>query len=270
MMEDKKTKVVVAFLCYRDDSDLLLEALRAAKAAFAKSVRLDPVFALLDDAWCPVRADVREKFLQDEKCIRMETTYRRATMLLGGENFTGQVRAFRDVAKMTGAEILVKHDVDTCLFKVDWLEMFADDPKAMCAGGFDYGLNNHMSVFGFCYALKGACLDALLADAEKYPAHHKAWEDHETSSRVYRIYNGEQGVLMRWRANDPGDGFIVQPLERANDTFINARAASCAWDFQTQPPENKPAFRRKVLETMKHWNDLVEQRDLKLKEEVTT
>lgn len=259
-MEDRKTKVTVAFLCYRGDSDLLLEALRAAKAAFAKSA-LDATYVLIDDAWCPVRNDARDRFLSNEGCVRMETTYRRTAMLLGGENFTGQVKAFRDAAKATDADILLKLDVDTCLFKTDWLEEFAKDPKAMCAGGFDYGLNNHMSVFGFCYALKASCLDALLEDAEKYPAHHKAWEDHETSSRVYRIFNGEQGVLMRWRANNPDDGFIVQPLEMANDTFVNARAASCAWNFQTQPDNQKPAFRKKVLETMKRWNDIVEARD---------
>ena len=262
----KRVNVAVAFLCYREDSELVLESERAAIAAFEKCPSLNPSFVLIDDAWCPVNKECREKFLAAHpNTYHILTGYRRGTMILGGENLTGQCEAFCKAADMTDADILVKMDADTCMFKADWIEQFANTPEALCAGAFDFGMGNHTSVFGLCYALKRGILKPLLDDVRQYPAHHKAWEDHEVSSRVFRIAKGDMDSLMRWRSNTPGDDFWVVPLSQANDTFVNARAANCAWDSSAQPPDKRPAFRAQVCAWMKRWNDLVEGKNRQAK-----
>lgn len=253
------TKVCVVFLCYRDDSELVLESQRAAIRAFAKEPTLEANYVLLDDGWCRTTKECRVKFLDaSDKASIIETSYRRGTMILGGENLTGQVEAFCKAAEMTDADILVKMDADTCMFKADWVRDFAASNEALCAGAFDFQNNNHTSVFGLCYALKAKVLRLLLEDCRKFPAHHRAWEDHEVSSRVFRIAGGDMSSLMRWRSNTKGDGFWVVPLSRANDTLAFARAANCGWDFGTQPAVKKPEFRAKMLGWMKRWNDLLE------------
>lgn len=253
-------KVTVCFLSYRDDSELVLESQRAAIKAFSKEPTLDVSYILLDDAWCRTTKACREKFLAaSDKASVMETPYRRGTMILGGENLTGQIEAFCDVAEATDADILVKMDADTCMFKADWIKDFAEDEKALCAGAFDFQNGNHTSVFGLCYALKRQILRPLLDDCRTYPAHHHAWEDHEVSSRVFRLANGDMEALMRWRSNTQGDDFWVMALGQANDTCIFARAANCAWDFSSQPADKKPAFRANVLAWMRKWNDAIDK-----------
>lgn len=259
MSGDRKTKVTVAFLCYRNDSELLLESQRAAIGAFAKTGTLEPHFVLVDDAWCPVKREVRERFLAAHpRSSRIATGYKRGFMILGGENLKGQCEAFVEAAELTDADILVKMDADTCMFKADWLEEFAQDPKALCAGAFDFGNGNHTSVFGLCYALKREVLKPLAEDVKRFPAHHKAWEDHEVSSRVFRLANGDMDSLMRWRANVKGDGFYVIALDEANDTCVRARAVNCGWDYSSQPADKKSGYRAKVCGWMKRWNDLAE------------
>lgn len=253
---DNRLRVAVAILCYRNDSELLMECLRAAKTAFADAPQFEPKYILVDDAWCPVKKEVREKFLAEKDTLRIVTGHRRGEMILGGEYFTGQCRAFLDAAEKTDAEILVKLDCDTLLYKVDWLREFASDPKALIAGAFDFGNANHTSVFGLCYAIKRQALAPLLEDSIRFPAHHKAWEDHETSSRIFRIAGGDMDALMRWRANNAEDGFVVVPLAQANDSFINARAANFSWDFALIPPAGKAAYRKQVAQKMKQLNDL--------------
>lgn len=259
MSENRKTRVTVAFLCYRNDSELLLESQRAAIRAFATSEKLEASFVMIDDAWCPVKREARDKFLAAHpRAVRIATGYKRGFMILGGENLKGQCEAFVEAAELTDADILVKMDADTCMFKVDWIEEFASDPKAMCAGAFDFGNDNHTSVFGLCYALKREVLRPLAEDVKRFPAHHKAWEDHEVSSRVFRLADGDMDSLMRWRANTKGDGFWVTALDLANDSFVKARAANCAWDHSSQPANKKTEYRAKVCSWMKRWNDLVE------------
>lgn len=254
-----KTRVTVAFLCYRNDSELLLESQRAAIRAFAESDTLEASFVMVDDAWCPVKSGAREKFLAAHpRAGRIATGYKRGFMILGGENLKGQCEAFAEAAELTDADILVKMDADTCMFKADWLEEFAKDEKALCAGAFDLGNNNHTSVFGLCYALKRKVLRPLAEDARRFPAHHKAWEDHEVSSRVFRLADGDMDSLMRWRANVKGDGFWVIPLDEANDTCAKARAVNCGWDYSSQPASKKAEYRTKVCAWMKRWNDLAE------------
>ena len=261
MSGNSKTRVTVAFLCYRNDSELLLESQRSAIRAFAKSETLEPSFVMLDDAWCPVEREAREKFLAAHpRASRIATGYKRGFMILGGENLKGQCEAFVEAAELTQADILVKMDADTCMFKVDWIEEFAKDEKALCAGAFDFGNNNHTSVFGLCYALKRRVLRLLAEDARKYPAHHKAWEDHEVSSRVFRLAGGDMDSLMRWRPNVKGDGFWVVSLEQANDTCTTARAVNCGWDYGVQPARNRKEYRAKVCAWMKRWNDLLDER----------
>lgn len=263
---EKKTRVAVAFLCYREDSELVLESQRAAIRAFAHEPSLDPYFVLIDDAWCRTTKPVRDAFLAAHPQSRVIVTgYRRGTMILGGENLVGQIEAFCDAAETTQADVLVKMDADTCMFKADWLREFAENPDAMCAGAFDFGCGNHTSVFGLCYALKGGILRPLLEDVRTYPAHHKAWEDHETSSRVFRISGGDMDSLMRWRSNTNGDDFWVIPLSQANDTLVYARAANCGWDYSSQPPEKKTEYRAKMLAWMKKWNDMLEAKDKEAK-----
>lgn len=255
-LSEQKTKVAIAILGYRDDSELLLQAQRCAAQTFADSPWAEPRFVLIEDAWCPVNKECREKFLSISGSSRIVTGYRRGTMLLGGENFLGQCEAFQKAAEKEDADILVKLDADTLLLKDDWLEQFVNDPKALCAGAFDFGYANHTSVFGFCYALKRSVLPLLVEDARRFPAHHKAWEDHETSSRVFRIANGDMDSLLRWRANTPGDDFWCVALKMAHERLANARVASCGWDYSTQPAEQKPAFRARICSFMKHINDL--------------
>ena len=258
-MSEVKTKVTVAFLGYRDDSELVLESQRAAIWAFSKSETLEPSFVLLDDAWCPVKREAREKFLAaHERASVIQTGYRRGFMILGGENLVGQCEAFAEAAEATDADILVKMDADTCMYKVDWIEEFATDAKALCAGAFDFGKGNHTSVFGLCYALKREVLRPLAEDVRMYPAHHKAWEDHEVSSRVFRLAGGRMDSLLRWRSNTHGDDFWVISLARASDSCVNARAINCAWDYATQPPEKRAEYRAKVCTWMKRWNALAE------------
>ena len=260
--ENHKIKVVVAFLCYRDDSDLVLESQRAAIRAFSKSEILEPTFVLVDDAWCRTRKDAREKFLTAHpKTLCFQTGYRRGNMILGGDCILGQNAAFLEIANRTEADILIKMDADTCMFKVDWIEEFAQDEKALCAGAFDFGNRNHTSVFGLCYALKVGILPDLVKDLRKYPAHHHAWEDHEVSSRIFRLANGDMDSLMRWRSNTNEDDFWVVALKQANDTCIYARAANCAWDYNSILADEKPRFRAKVCAMMKRWNDLLEEQD---------
>lgn len=224
----------------------------------ANNEKLDAKFVLIDDAWSPVLPTVRKWFLEYAPNSHiLTTTYRRSQMLLGGENFTGQCEAFADAAEMTEADILVKIDCDTLLFKSDWLEQFADDDKALVAGAFDYAHNCHFSVFGFIYALKASILDQLSDDAKTYPAHHHAWEDHEVSMRVFRLAGGRIDSMLRWRPS-PQDGFVVQPLNKANDTFVYARATTFAWDYQATPEDEKPSFRAKVGAMMKRLNDINE------------
>lgn len=257
----KPTKVAVAFLSYRDDSDVLLEAERAAIRAFAQSNTLEPTFVLVDDAWCPVTEEARKKFLSAHpSTYHVMTGYRRGPMILGQENLLGQCKAFESLADQLGVDILLKVDSDTCLFKVDWIEEFAQNPDAYCAGAFDFGNQNHTSVFGLCYAIKASILPDLARDVETYPAHHKAWEDHEMSSRVFRLCDGRMNSLLRWRSNTPGDDFWVIPLAQANETLINARAANCAWDFSRTTGNARKEYRMKVHEWMKKWNDLLEER----------
>lgn len=262
-MEKKKmTKVCVAFLCYRDDSELVLESQRAAIRAFAKEPGLEASYVLIDDGWCRTTKECRERFLAaSDKTLVLETGYRRGTMILGGENLVGEVEAFCRAAEMTDADILVKMDADTCMFKADWIADFAASNEALCAGAFDFQNNNHTSVFGLCYALKAKVLRLLLEDCRKYPAHHRAWEDHEVSSRVFRIADGDMESLMRWRSNNKEDGFWVGPLARADDTLINTRAANCGWDYSGQPADKKAEWRGKILGWMKRWNDLLEAKD---------
>lgn len=259
-----KKRVAIAFLCYRDDSELLLESQRAAMAAFAKSSTLEPVFVLVDDSWCRTTREARERFLSAHpNTVYYPTGYRRGQMILGGECILGQCEAFECIANLTDADILLKMDVDTCLFKTDWIDEFAADDSAKCAGAFDFGNGNHTSVFGLCYALKRDILKPLVEDLRKYPAHHRAWEDHEVSSRVFRINNGDMDSLMRWRSNTNGDDFWVIALSQANDTCINARAANCAWDYASTPSDEKGDFRRRVCAQMKRWNDLIEESEHK-------
>lgn len=259
-----KTRVTVVFLCYREDSKLVLESQRAAICAFSHAKSLEPTYVLLDDGWCPTDQEAVKKFLAaSPSALHIMTGYRRGQMILGGECILGQCEAFEKVARDTDADILVKMDADTCMFKADWIELFAKDSKALCAGAFDFGNGNHTSVFGLCYAIKRPILPLLVEDLRKYPAHHKAWEDHEVSSRIFRIANGDMRSLLRWRSNTNGDDFWVIPLSSANDTCINARAANCAWDFASTPAAERLAFREKVYETMKHWNDLIAERDSK-------
>lgn len=265
-----KNRVTIAFLAYRDDSALVLESQRAAIRAFAKCETLEPTFVLMDDAWCPVERTAREKFLAAHPNTRhVLTGYRRGFMILGGECILGQCEAFRDIAEATSADMLVKMDADTCMFKADWLEQFAADEKALCAGAFDFGNGNHTSVFGLCYALKRGVLSPLVEDLRRYPAHHKAWEDHEVSSRVFRLAGGDMESLMRWHSNTQGDDFWVMALSQANDTCINARAANCAWDFASMPEEERISYRAKVCAQMKRWNDLIEVNEAKEKEDGT-
>lgn len=253
-------KVTVCFLSYRDDSELVLESQRAAIKAFSKEPTLDVNYVLLDDAWCRTTKECREKFLAaSDKASVLETPYRRGTMILGGENLTGQIEAFCDAAEAADADILVKMDADTCMFRADWIKEFAEDEKALCAGAFDFQNGNHTSVFGLCYALKRQILRPLLDDCRTYPAHHHAWEDHEVSSRVFRMAKGDMEALMRWRSNTNGDDFWVIPLSQANDTLVFARAANCAWDFSSQPADKKPAFRANVLAWMRKWNDAIDK-----------
>ena len=264
MNNNAKTRVTVVFLCYRDDSKLVLESQRAAIRAFSHAKSIEPTFVLMDDGWCPTDAEVTKQFLSAHpSTAHVLTGYRRGQMILGGECILGQCESFDKIAKDTNADILVKMDADTCMFKADWIERFAGDDKALCAGAFDFGNGNHTSVFGLCYAIKRSVLPLLVEDLRKYPAHHKAWEDHEVSSRIFRIANGDMQSLMRWRSNTNGDDFWVIPLSSANDTCINARAANCAWDFASTPNNEKTAFREKVYNTMRHWNDLIEEKDSK-------
>lgn len=257
----QKKKITLAFLAYRDDSNLVVEAQRAAINAFRNCEDLEPSYVLLDDAWCPVSKTARETFLSKPNSYRIATGYPRGIMILGGKNLLGQCEAFYDAATLTNAEILVKVDADTLMFKTDWLSQFASDDVAMCAGAFDFQNDNHTSVFGLCYALKAEILLPLLEDVRKFPAHHKAWEDHEVSSRVFRLCNGDMDSLMRWRSDFHGDDFWVTKLSEVNDTFINARAVNFAWDYSITPVQEKPAYREKVAETMKHLNDLVENQE---------
>ena len=224
--------------------------------AIQGSPDLEASYVLIDDAWCPVLNSARATFLSRPNSSRIATGYRRGYMILGGENLVGQCEAFVDAAEATNADILVKVDSDTLIFKTDWISEFAKNPDAMIAGAFDFGYNNHTSVFGLCYAIKREMLRPLLADVRKYPAHHKAWEDHEVSSRIFRLCDGNMDSLMRWRSNTHGDDFWVVPLAQANDSFINGRAMNFAWDFSAQPEAERPAFRAKVLAMMQHLNEV--------------
>ena len=254
------TKVCVVFLCYRDDSELVLESQRAAIRAFKAEPTLEPSFVLLEDAWCPVTVFARNRFLAASDAARVfTTTYRRGFMILGGVNLTGQCEAFQEVAESTGADMLVKMDADTCMFKADWIKEFASHNEALCAGAFDFQNGNHTSVFGLCYALKREVLEPLARDVRKFPAHHKAWEDHEVSSRVFRIADGRTSSLLRWRSNHADDGFWVVPLEGARERFVQARAVNCGWNFGSQPPDKRAAFRLKMLAWMRRWNVMLEQ-----------
>ena len=107
--------------------------------------------------------------------------------------------------------------------------------------------------------MKREVLKPLLEDLRRFPAHHRAWEDHEVSSRVFRLANGDMDSLMRWRSNTNGDDFWVIPLSQANDTLVFARAANCAWDHASTPEADRPAYRAKVCAWMKRWNDLIER-----------
>lgn len=248
------------YLAYNEDSELVVEAQRAAINAMVGSNAFKKVsHVLLDDAWCPVEKKCRDRFLLHNNSYRIATGYRRGTMILGGENLVGQIEGFCQAAEATEADVIVKVDADTLIFKVDWIETFAQDDEAECAGAFDFGFGNHTSVFGLCYALKSRILRHLLADVRKYPAHHKAWEDHEVSSRIFRIKNGNMDSLMRWRSNTHGDDFWVVPLRDANDTFIRARAINFAWDYSSTPDAEKKEYRAKVADFMKHLNDLNEK-----------
>ena len=258
--QTERTKVTVAFLAYREDSALVLESQRAAIRAFAATPELEPTFVLVDDAWCRVTDDAKSRFLAAHPNARYHATgYPRGQMILGGDCILGQCEAFAELAEEYDADILVKMDADTCMFKCDWIAQFAKDDAADIAGAFDFQNRNHTSVFGLCYALKRRILAPLVADLRKYPAHHRAWEDHEVSSRVFRLNDGRMDSLMRWRSNTNGDDFWVMALAQANDTCIYARAANCAWDFAATPAEERKAFRAKVCEQMKRWNDLIEE-----------
>lgn len=255
-----KTKITFAFLAYKNDSELVTEAQRAAMKAVEGSKTLEASYVLLDDAWCPVTKEAREKFLSRPRSSVVSTGYRRGFMILGGENLAGQCEAFCEAAEATDADVLVKVDAETMIFKTDWLEEFAATPEARCAGAFDFGNANHTSVFGLCYALKREVLRPLLDDVRKFPAHHKAWEDHEVSSRVFRICGGDMASLLRWRSNTHGDDFWVIPLNDANDTLVNARAANFAWDYSATPEGERPAYRAKVAAMMRRLNDLKENK----------
>lgn len=213
--------ITVVYPAYKDDSDLMLESVRAAKTAFSKYPRLRVSWVCADDVWCSVRDDAMAKFLETPNSMRLPTTYRRGPMILGGENLVGQCETFVKAAKETNADIIAKMDCDTQLFNADWIEEFADNKKALCGGAFDFGYGNHISVFGGCYLLRSSVLDSLLEDVKKYPAHHKAWEDHEVSSRIFRISGGDMDVLMRWRSG-LADLFLSIPLREANDTLVGA------------------------------------------------
>ena len=253
-----KIPIVFAWLAYRPDSDLFRESVRSVIRTFGKDERFAPQYVMLDDAWCPVRRDVREWFLAQPDTRRIATTYRRSAMLLGGENFLGQCRAFLDAAEsceLPDEGIFVKVDCDAVHFRGDWLAEFAADEWAQVAGVFDYGNDNHFSVFGFTYAVKARWLDPLARDAEMYPAHHKAWEDHETSSRIFRMCGGDTDTMLRFREGAES-GLICRPLDQVNDTWVKAQCCTFAWDYQ--PAADKPAYRAKVAEWMKRLNDVAE------------
>lgn len=252
-----RIRLTVVWPAYRNDSELLLESLRTARIAFSKLPRIDPSFVMLDDAWCTVDLAAREKFLEAPHASRIVTVYRRGPMILGGENLLGQCEAFLKAAEETDADILVKMDCDTQLFNADWLQAFADNPSAMIGGAFEFGMNNPISIYGGCYALKRSILQRLMFDCRKYPAHHAAWEDYEVSMRVYRICGGDEDSLMRWRAG-LDDLFLSIPLSQANDTLIGARWVSLGWDYSSQPPEKKPEYKRNMLEWMRRLNDKYE------------
>lgn len=256
-MAKGKIRVTVCWPAYRDDSELLLESLRAARNAFSKFPRFDVTYVMLDDAWCRVDDISRGKFLSCDKTIRFVTDYRRGPMILGGENLLGQCEAFLRAAEETEADILIKMDCDTQLFNADWIEQFADDTKAMAGGAFDFGLNNPISMFGGCYCLKRSILRPLVEDCRKYPAHKKAWEDYEVSMRVFRLCNGDMDSLMRWR-DGLADLFIVIPVNLANDSLKGARWVSLGWDFTSQPDDKKAEYKKKMLEWMRRLNDLYE------------
>ena len=179
-------------------------------------------------------------------------------MILGGENLAGQCQAFVDAAEATDADILVKVDADTLIFKTDWISQFAANQAAKIAGAFDFGFGNHVSVFGLAYAIKRVMLRPLLEDVRRYPAHHKAWEDHEVSSRIFRLCNGDMDSLMRWRSNTHGDDFWVLPMIKANDTFVKGRVMNFAWDYSSTPAAERPAYRSRVLAMMRRLNNLKE------------
>lgn len=254
------TKIAVAWLAYTADSECFRQSARAAMRTLRADERFKPTFVLLDDAWHPVDKTVREWFLSQPHTMRIITTYRRSGMLLGGENFSGQCRALDEVAKkctLPDNGILLKTDCDALLLRADWLAQFAADGQSDIAGVFDFGNRCHFSVYGFCYALRARIIAPLAEDAEKYPAHHAAWEDHETSSRIYRLRGGEVDFATRF-LEGPDSGLLCQPLAQVNDTFVHAQACTFAWDYQAQPPHERQRYRAEVAGWMRRLNDLAE------------
>lgn len=264
-----KTPITIAWLAYKTDSKLFWESFKCAKRTLLSDDRFAPTFIMLDDAWNPVDLDIRQKFLSDEDVCtqRLVTSYPRTGMLIGGENLEGQIRAFclaEEATPYAANKIFVKMDCDAMLFKTEWLHKFAMDDRAVVAGAFDFGSRNHTSVYGYCYALKASMLRPLMADIETYPAHHHAWEDHEVSSRIFRIRQADMDYAHRYV---PGaeSGFVCCPLNAVNETFIRGNVVTFAWDYQIS--QDKTTFRRQVGEWMCKLNELADKQSAGLKEQ---
>ena len=248
-------RVTFVWFSYSVDSFLFEQSFRAATETTKRDDRIEAEFVLADDIWNPVEDGVKSRFLAKENTRIFETTYRRTNMLLGGENLEGQVLAMKRAKDETKSDIIVKVDCDTLIYQSDWLVKLAESKTADITGVFDFGFNCHFSIYGFTYAIKSRIIDDLVKDVKKYPAHHHAWEDHEISSRIFRLRNGELDFAIRY-LEGPQSGFIVRRLMDVNNTFVNSQACTFAWDYQTS--RDKISYRKAVCDWMHHLNDIRE------------
>lgn len=186
--------ITLHYFAYQGDADFVVSTGQAVLTAISHSPYAygkDITLAVVDDAANPCPQETRDKLKTLGISYRTSDFPRRGN-LNGQECILGILHEFKKSLKRK-KDIAVKLDCDTLILGTDWLQKFIADKNALITGADDRGC-----VYGMCYALKPALVDALIELFTRCPVGERAQEDIYLGSRarlLAKAISGDKGFL---------------------------------------------------------------------------